>query len=87
MRPKYYIRNGRIYTGAMGQLCAAIENFEAKINYKENKKMATETETEEKEDNRSIFEKLSDMNREFSEEIEDKLQKKFIDEVIDYESA
>ena len=82
MRPKYYIRNGRVYKGALGQLCAAIDDFKFKLE--EAKPMGTTEDSKSEENEKNIFERITDMNKEFAKEVETKLLTKFTKEVIDY---
>lgn len=78
----YEGRNHRIYEGALGDLCAAIDNF--KLNLKEAKPMGTTEDSKSEEKEKNIFERITDMNKEFAKEVETKLMTKFTKEVIDY---
>lgn len=78
----YTGRNGRIYEGALGQLCAAIDDFKFKLE--ESKSMGTTEDSKSEEKEKNIFERITDMNKEFAKEMETKLMTKFTNEVIDY---
>jgi hypothetical protein len=78
----YLGRNGRIYEGALGQLCAAIDDFKFKLE--EAKPMGTTEDSKTEEEQKNIFERITDINHDFAKEVEGKLMTKFTNEVIDY---